>query len=102
MIVAIPQTVPIAFGNIAIGGPETTFSKLESIHAQLGIWGSHAAMDRARRKLFPVRVAPTAVAPDASSGILEASANDGVTMEIFAVAAAEHAPARPADRPGIG
>ncbi len=84
VLVAIPQTVPIAFGNIAIGGPETTFSKLESIQAQLGIWGATQRWTAPGENYFLFEIAPTAVAPDATSGILEASANDGVTMEIHA------------------
>lgn len=81
-IVAIPATVPIEFGTIAIGGPETTFSKLESIKAQLGLWGGSQRWAAPGETYFLFDVAPTAVAPDASSGLLQSGANDGVTMEI--------------------
>ena len=84
VLVAIPETVAIEFGNIAIGGPETAFSKLESIAAQLGIWGATQRWAAPGETYFLFDVAPTGVAPDASSGILEGGANDGVTMEIHA------------------
>jgi hypothetical protein len=83
-IVAIPETVPVEFGSIAIGGPESTFSKLESIKAEIGIWGASQQWAAPGERYFLFDVAPTAVAPDASSGILEGGANDGVTMEIHA------------------
>lgn len=35
-----PSLVHIDFGSIALGGPDTTFSKLESLGAQIGIWGA--------------------------------------------------------------
>jgi hypothetical protein len=84
VLVAIPETVPVDSGTIAIGGPETSFSKLESIHAQLGIWGATQRWAAPGEDYFLFEVAPTAVAPDARSGILEGGANDGVTMEIEA------------------
>jgi hypothetical protein len=83
-IVAIPETVPVEFGSLAIGGPESTFSKLESIKAEIGIWGSTQQWAAPGERYFLFDVAPTEVAPDASSGILEGGANDGVTMEIHA------------------
>jgi hypothetical protein len=82
VLVTIPQTVPVDFGTIAIGGPETAFSKLESIKASLGIWGATQRWSAPGENYFLFSVAPTAVAPDARSGILEGGANDGVTMEI--------------------
>ena len=84
VIVANPETVPVEFGTIALGGPETGFSKLESIHAEMGIWGSTQRWAAPGENYFLFDVAPTAVAPDASAGILEGGPNDGVTMEIFA------------------
>jgi len=84
VLVAVPQTVPVQFGTLAIGGPETTFSKLESIHASLGIWGATQRWSAPGENYFLFDLAPTAVAPDARSGILEGGANDGVTMEIEA------------------
>jgi hypothetical protein len=84
LLVAIPETVPVDSGTIAIGGPGTAFSKLESIEAQPGVWGGTQRWAAPGENYFLFDVAPTAVAPDASSGILESGANDGVTMEIFA------------------
>jgi hypothetical protein len=84
VIVAIPDTVAIAFGKIAMGGPETTFSKLESIDVQMGIWGATERWTAGIENYWLFGIAPTAVAPDASSGLLEAAPNDGVTMEIHA------------------
>jgi len=83
-LVAIPQTVPVEFGTIAIGGPETTFSKLESIQAELGIWGATQRWSAPGENYFLFDIAPTAVAPDATSGTLAGAANDGVTAEIHA------------------
>jgi hypothetical protein len=82
-IVAVPESVPIDFGTIAIGGPDTTFSKLESLGVQMGIWGASERWGQGETYfLFPVR--PTALPPDAAAGILEGEPNDGITLEIFA------------------
>lgn len=78
----IATSVPISFGQIAIGGPETAFSKLESIKAQMGIWGSTGSWRAPGENYFLFDVAPTTLTPDASTGILEGGVNDGVTMEI--------------------
>jgi len=83
-IVAIPATVPIAFGSIAIGGPETTFSKLESRQVQMGIWGASERWTAPGETYFLFQVKPTTVPPDASAGILEGDPNDGISMEIHA------------------
>jgi hypothetical protein len=83
-IVAIPKTVQIAFGRIALGGPDTTFSRLQSLDVQMGIWGASEKWSAPAETYFLFDVAPTALTPDASAGVLEASANDGVTMEIHA------------------
>jgi hypothetical protein len=82
VLVAIPATVPIAFGNFAVGGPETTFSKLESIDVQLGLWGGARRWAAPGETYFVFEVAPAEVAPDASTGELESGANDGISMEI--------------------
>jgi hypothetical protein len=79
-----PATVAIAFGKIAIGGPDTAFSKLESLGVQMGIWGASERWSAPGETYFLFEVAPTTVAADASTGILEASGNDGTTMEIHA------------------
>jgi hypothetical protein len=81
-IVAIPQSVQIEFGKIAIGGPETTFAKLESLGVQIGIWGASEKWAAPGETYFLFPLGPTTVAPDASAGILESEAGDGVTMEI--------------------
>ena len=44
-----PSAVQIAFGQIAIGGPDTTFSKLESLEVEDGDLGRHAKVERGRR-----------------------------------------------------
>lgn len=83
-IVAIPESVQIEFGRIAIGGPETTFSKLESLGVQMGIWGASERWAAPGETYFLFPVGPAAVAPDASAGILQSEAGDGVSMEIHA------------------
>lgn len=84
-IVAIPESVQIDFGQIAIGGPETTFSKLESIGVHLGTWDGSERWDAPGETyfLFPVESESASVAPDASAGILESETGDGVSMEIY-------------------
>jgi hypothetical protein len=79
---AAQTEVEIASGTIAIGGPDTVFSKLESLKVQMGIWGATARAGAENYFLFGV--APTRLAPDASAGILEGGENDGVTMQIHA------------------
>lgn len=81
-IVAIPESVQIEFGKIALGGdPETAFSKLESLGVEMGLWGgSERWGENGPHFLFDVM--PTAVAPDASAGIVESEPNSGVTMQI--------------------
>jgi hypothetical protein len=79
---AAQTEVEIASGTIAIGGPDTVFSKLESLNVQMGIWGATARAGTENYFLFGV--APTRLAPDASAGILEGGENDGVTMQIHA------------------
>lgn len=83
-IVAIPATVPIAFGSIAIGGRETTFSKLESLKAQIGLWGGAEGWGREIGDPFYVfQTAPTELPPDASAGTLEAGPDDGITVQVW-------------------
>jgi hypothetical protein len=84
VIVAIPESVQIDFGKIAIGGPETTFSKLESLGVQMGIWGALEKWAAPGETYFLFGVEPTTVAPDASAGTLAGEPNDGVSMEIHA------------------
>jgi hypothetical protein len=84
VIVAIPANVQIDFGTIAIGGPDTAFSKLESHEVRMGIWGASQRWAAPGETYFLFAVKPTTVPPDASSGILESEPNDGVSMEIHA------------------
>lgn len=81
---AVPKSVPIEFGSIAIGAPDTAFTKLESIGAQFGIWGSTQRWAAPGETYFLFDVAATELAPDASSGVLEGGANDGITIQIHA------------------
>ncbi len=74
--------VPVSFGTIAIGGPDTVFSKLESLRVQMGIWGATQRWSAPGENFFLFSIAPTTVAPDASAGVLEGADNDGVTMQI--------------------
>lgn len=84
VVVAIPATVPIAFGSFAIGGRETTFSKLESLKAQIGLWGGSEGWGREIGDPFYVfQVAPTELPPDASAGRLEAKPDDGITVQVW-------------------
>jgi len=79
-----PETVTISFGTIAIGGPETAFSKLESLKVHMGIWGGMEKWGQEIGEpyfLFPVK--PATLPPDASAGILEGEPDDGVTMQIY-------------------
>ncbi len=84
VMVAIPATVPIERGTLAIGGPESTFSKLESIEVQLGIWGATGRWRAGIENYWLFELTPSTIAPDASAGTLEAAPNDGITMEIHA------------------
>jgi hypothetical protein len=79
---AEPAEVEIAFGTIAIGGPDTAFSKLESLNVQMGIWGATGRWRAGAENYFLFAVEPARVAPDASAGILEGAEGDGVTMQI--------------------
>ncbi len=81
---AEPSEVEIAFGQIAIGGPDTAFSKLQSLKVEMGIWGATQGWSTGGEKYFLFEVEPTKIVPDASAGILEGGENDGVTMQIFA------------------
>jgi hypothetical protein len=76
--------VEITFGQIAIGGPDTSFSKLELLDVQMGIWGATQRWGAGVEDYFLFAVEPTTVAPDASAGIVEGAENDGVTMQIHA------------------
>jgi hypothetical protein len=81
---AEPSTLQIASGQIALGGPETDFSKLESIGVQMGIWGATQRWNAPGETYFLFDVQPTGIAPDASAGTIEGAQNDGVSMQIFA------------------
>jgi hypothetical protein len=76
--------VEIAFGTIAIGGPETTFSKLQSREVQLGIWGGSERWGGGAETYFLFGVDPTVLPPDASAGVLGSDPDDGISMEIQA------------------
>ncbi len=79
---AEPSEVPIAFGKILLGGPDTAFSKLESLRVQMGIWGAMEPWSAPGERYFGFPVKPTTVTPDASAGILEGEPDDGVTLQI--------------------
>lgn len=81
---AEPSEIEIALGRIAIGGPDTTFSKLRSLNVQMGGWGAAERWGEGVETSFLFAVGPTKVAPDASAGILEGEENDGVSMQIEA------------------
>jgi hypothetical protein len=80
---AEPSEVDVAFGSLAIGGPETTFSRLEALKVEMGIWGSTMRWGGGSENFFIFDVAPTRIPIDASAGILDSGANDGISMEIF-------------------
>jgi hypothetical protein len=79
-----PSAVQIAFGKISLGGPDTVFSKLQSLQVQMGIWGASERWQTPGETYFLFEVKPTTVTPDASVGVLEGDPNDGVTLEIHA------------------
>jgi hypothetical protein len=79
-----PSSVDIAFGSFALGGPETTFSKLASLDVQMGIWGGSESWGEGAERHFLFSVGPTTIAADASAGILTGGVNDGITFEIHA------------------
>lgn len=81
---AEPSEVEVAFGTISIGGPDTAFSRLESLGGKLGLWGATQRWGGGAETYFLFDTEPTRVAADASSGILEGAENDGVTMQIYA------------------
>lgn len=82
-VVVEPSSVDIAFGTIAIGGPDSTFTKLASIGVDTGLWGGNEAWGEGAERyvLFPVE--PTTVAPDARTGVLGGAANDGITFQSY-------------------
>ncbi len=77
------STVQVEFGSIAIGGPGTAFSKLESLEVQMGLWGGSEKWAAPGETYFLFPVEPAMVATDASAGILESEAGGGVTMQIY-------------------
>jgi hypothetical protein len=79
-----PASLPISFGTIAIGGPETTFSKLAAVNVQMGLWGSSERWGEGAERYFLFPVEPTTVADDASTGVLAGGADDGIAFEIEA------------------
>lgn len=81
---AEPSEVEIGFGTISIGGPDTAFSRLESLNGRLGLWGATQRWSAPNENYFLFAVEPTRIAADASAGILEGAENDGVTMQIYA------------------
>jgi hypothetical protein len=78
-----PAAVEIGYGTIWMGGPETVFSKLASMHVEMGIWGATQGWAAPGEKYWGFQTTPTTVSPDGLTGILAGAANDGVTMEIF-------------------
>jgi hypothetical protein len=82
-MLAEPSEVEPGFGKIALGGPDTTFTKLQGLKVGIGLWGASEVWGEGidRSFLFPIK--PTRVAADASAGIVESEQNDGVTMQIF-------------------
>lgn len=81
-ILAVPAEVPVDLGQLAIGGPETTFSKLASMNVSMGLWGASERWGEVSPPTFLFSVEPTTLAPDASAGVLAAGANDGITFQI--------------------
>jgi hypothetical protein len=79
-----PSAVQIASGKISLGGPDTAFSKLESLQVQMGIWGASERWKAPGETYFLFEIEPTTVTPDALAGILEGDPSDGVTLEIHA------------------
>jgi hypothetical protein len=78
-----PSEVDVSFGQISIGGPETAFSRLQSLKVEMGIWGGTQRWGAGAENYFVFEVAPARVAGDASAGIVEGLERDGVTMQIF-------------------
>jgi hypothetical protein len=79
---AEPSEVEVS-GQIAIGGPDTVFSRLRSLKVEMGLWGATEGWGTGAEEFFLFPMAPTRVAADASVGVLEGGENDGVTMQIF-------------------
>jgi hypothetical protein len=76
-------SVGVGFGTIAIGGPGTVFSKLESLDVEMGLWGSSGKWAAPGETYFLFPVQPATVATDASAGLLTSEANAGMTMQIY-------------------
>lgn len=74
--------VGIAFGKLSIGGPDTVFSKLESLKVQMGLWGASERWVAPGETYFLFDIPPTTVTRDASAGILDTAENDGISMQI--------------------
>jgi hypothetical protein len=78
-----PSAVDIAFGTIAIGGPDSTFTKLASIGVDMGLWGGNEGWGEGAERYFLFPVEPTTVAVDARTGVLAGGANDGITFQSY-------------------
>jgi len=79
---AEPTEVEVS-GTIAIGTPETVFSRLQSLKVELGLWGGTDGWNGGAEPFFLFPTGTSRIAADASAGVLEGGANDGVTMQIF-------------------
>jgi len=79
---AEPSEVEVS-GQLAIGGPDTVFSRLRSLKVEMGLWGATEGWSTGAEQFFLFPLGPTRVAADASAGVLEGGENDGVTMQIF-------------------
>jgi hypothetical protein len=78
-----PSSVDVAFGSIAIGGPDTTFSKLASIGVDMGLWGGSEGWGEGAERAFLFPLGPTTVATDGRTGVLAGGANDGITFQSY-------------------
>ncbi len=70
-------------GWIAIGTPETVFSRLQSLEVGLGLWGGSEGWNGGAEPYFLFPTGTSRVATDASSGVIEGDADAGIAMQMF-------------------
>lgn len=75
--------VEIRSGRLSIGNPDSMLSKLEAMKVEMGLSGGSESWGNPPERAFLFSVQPSRIAADASGGILESGANEGITMQIF-------------------
>jgi hypothetical protein len=80
---AEPSEIEPRYGTIAIGGADTTLTKLQAHGVEIGLWGDSEVAGEGVDRTFLFPTGPTRIATDASAGFLESENNGGLTMQSF-------------------